>query len=142
MLNIDKGTPDLRVESVCHGAFAFASTTKTNYKCAINSKMSPTSKTTVVKQFPGCCPSLELGLKAFANAFLSTNFTNGNNINNLEKASSSARVSSIRSPKHQLLSRESAKKRPGCNMINYGMNKNQRTLPPIFLTFNSSGSRR
>ena len=141
MLNIDKGTLDLRVESVCHGAFAFASTTKTNYKCAINSKMSPTSKTTVVKQFPGCCPSLELGLKAFANAFLSTNFTIGININ-FEKTSSSARVSSIRSPKHQLLSRESAKKRPGCNMINYGMNKNPRTLPPIFLTFNSSCSRR
>ena len=107
-----------------------------------NSNMSPTSKNGVVKQLPGCRPSLELGLKAFANAFLSTNFTNGNNINNFEKASSSARVSSIKSPKHQLLSRESAKKRPGCNMINYGMNKNLKTLPPNLLTFNSSCSRR
>ena len=109
-INITKGTPDLRVESVCQGALHLPEQLKQNVNVR-KSNMSPTSKNGVVKQLPGCRPSRELGLKAFANTFLSTNFTIGNNINNFEKASSSARVPSIRSPKHQSLSRESAKKK-------------------------------
>ena len=50
-----------------------------------NSTFSPTSKNAVVKQLPGCRPLLELGLKAFTNAFLSTKFTNSNNTNNLKR---------------------------------------------------------